>query len=119
MIYRNPYFLLFVYDMQRALGFYKAVFEVSPTMESGGWSTLDFGSFELALHITGPNDKEAAMPHAGLNLEVDHIETVQAVIEQHGGKLTSLREATDHVPVRVATFVDTEGNGFELRQQAT
>jgi predicted enzyme related to lactoylglutathione lyase len=57
------------------------------------------------------------MPHAGLNLEVDDIEEVQADIERLGEQLTDLREAGDTVPVRVATFQDCEGNGFELRQE--
>jgi len=32
--------------------------------------------------------------------------------------MTELREANARVPDRVATFVDSEGNGFELRQRA-
>jgi predicted enzyme related to lactoylglutathione lyase len=103
--------------MQRARRFYESVFEVSSSFVSAGWSTLDFGSFELALHILsrGQTD-EGPMPHAGLNLEVDRIEDMQLLVEQHGGKLIQLREANARVPDRVATLVDTEGNGFELRQ---
>jgi predicted enzyme related to lactoylglutathione lyase len=83
-----------------------------------GWTTLGFGSFELALHILVPgHDDEAPLPHAELNLEVDRIEDVQAVIERHGGKLIELREPQARVPDRVAKFVDSEGNGFELRQR--
>jgi len=78
---------------------------------------LNFGTFELALHILSPGDtEEAPLPHAGLNLEVDRIEDMQALIEDCGGELIELREATRHIPDRVATFRDTEGNGFELRQ---
>lgn len=57
------------------------------------------------------------MPHAGLNLEVDNIEALQIDIERLEGKLLELREPEAGVPVRVATFLDCEGNGFELRQQ--
>ena len=46
----------------------------------------------------------------------DRIETMQALIEENGGKRIELREATSNVPDRVATFRDPEGNGFELRQ---
>jgi predicted enzyme related to lactoylglutathione lyase len=42
---------------------------------------------------------------------------MQVVIEKNGGKMTELREPGPGVPVRVATFRDPEGNGFELRQQ--
>jgi predicted enzyme related to lactoylglutathione lyase len=114
---RKPIFIHYVHDMQRARRFYESVFEVSPSFASGGWSTLDFGSFELALHILAPgHTEEAPIPHAGLNLEVDRIEDMQLLVEKHGGRLIELREANARVPDRVATLVDTEGNGFELRQ---
>ena len=44
------------------------------------------------------------------------IEDMQALIEQNGGQMVELREPEPHVPPRVATFRDSEGNGFELRQ---
>jgi len=115
---RNPIFIHYVYDMARARRFYESVFDVSPSFASSGWTTLNFGSFELALHILSPGFRdEAPLPHAGLNLEVDLIEQVQALIEKHGGTMRELREAAPNVPVRVATFLDPDGNGFELRQQ--
>jgi predicted enzyme related to lactoylglutathione lyase len=115
---RNPIFIHYVHRMGRARTFYESVFDVTPSFASSGWTTLDFGAFELALHILGPSDVgEAPLPHAGLNLEVDSIEAFQARIEQFGGQLTELREANARVPDRVATFRDSEGNGFELRQR--
>jgi len=114
---RRPIFIHYVHDMKRACKFYESVFDVSPSFASGGWTTLNFGSFELALHILSPGDmEEAPLPHAGLNLEVDRIEAMQMRIEEEGGKMMELREADSQVPDRVATFRDTEGNGFELRQ---
>ena len=115
---RKPIFIHYVHDMDRARGFYESVFGVVPSFASKGWTTLGFGSFELALHILSPgHTEEAPLPHAGLNLEVDRIEEMQARIEQRGGAMTELREATAHIPDRVATFRDSEGNGFELRQR--
>ena len=114
---RKPVFIHYVHDMRRARSFYETVFEVLPTFASRGWTTLGFGSFELALHILSPGHfAEAPLPHAGLNLEVDLIEEMQQRIEQCGGVMTELREAQVNVPDRVATFKDPEGNGFELRQ---
>ena len=114
---RKPIFIHYVHDMNRARGFYETVFGVSPSFSSRGWTTLNFESFELALHILSPsNQEEAPLPHAGLNLEVDRIEDMRTLIERSGGSMTELREATRTVPDRVATFRDTEGNGFELRQ---
>ena len=117
MIGRKPIFIHYVHDMKRAQKFYESVFEVTPTFASGGWTTLSFGSFELALHILSPGEmEEAPIPHEGLNLEVDVIEEIQARIERNGGRMIELREADTQVPDRVATFRDTEGNGFGLRQ---
>ncbi len=113
----NPIFIHYVHDMVRARNFYQAVFDVETSFESSGWTTLDFSSFQLALHILTPGQvEEQPLPHAGLNLQVNLIEDMQARIEAHGGKMTILREPEPHIPDRVATFVDPEGNGFELRQ---
>ena len=116
---RNPLVIHYVRDMDRAKTFYRKVLDVVPSFESPGWTTLDLGAIELALHILHPqsDEPEGPLPHAGLNLEVDNIEDVQRDIERLGGRLIELREPGVGVPVRVASFVDCEGNGFELRQE--
>ena len=116
---RDPMVIHYVHDMDRARDFYRQVFDVNPVFESPGWTTLDFGRIELALHILHPRstDPEGPIPHAGLNLLVDNIEEVQGDIERLGGRLVELREPDAFVPVRVASFTDCEGNGFELRQE--
>ena len=43
---------------------------------------------------------------------------MQKLIEESGGDMVWLREPEPRVPVRVASFRDPEGNGFELRQAA-
>lgn len=118
---RNPIVIHYVYDMERAKRFYCDTFDVKPAFESPGWTTLDFGSIRVALHILYPctSEPEKPLPHAGLNLEVDRIEDIQSDIEKLGGKLLELREANSNVPDRVATFTDSEGNGFELRERPT
>ena len=115
---RNPIVIHYVHDMARAKAFYRSVFEVEPVFESPGWTTLDFGAIQLALHILypGSSEREAPLPHAGLNLEVDHIEELQERIERAGGRLLELREPEGGVPVRLGCFRDPDGNGFELRQ---
>jgi predicted enzyme related to lactoylglutathione lyase len=114
-----PIFIHYVYDMARAIGFYRSVFNVELDEHTPGWSTLRFPGFHLALHILGPgHEEEAPIPHAGLNLQVDDLVVFQQKIEEAGGRMTELREPVPHVPVRLGSFVDTEGNGFELRQPA-
>ena len=99
MKFKNPIVIHYVKDMDRARTFYTDAFGVPVAFASPGWTTLDFGVFELALHILDPGQHEA-----------------QAQIEARGGTMIDLREAEPHIPVRVASFVDPEGNGFELRQ---
>ena len=115
---KNPIVIHYVQDMDRAKAFYTRAFGVKPSFESPGWTTLDFGGLQLALHtLPGPPYSEGPLPHAGLNLEVESIEEVQTDIENLGGQLIELREPKAGVPVRVATFHESEGNGFELRQE--
>ena len=59
--------------------------------------------------------EEGPLPYAGLVLEVDSIEEIQADVERLGGRMLGLMERRDGVPVRVASFQDCEGNGFDLR----
>lgn len=115
---RNPVFIHYVYDMARARRFYESVFGVSASFASSGWTQLNFGTFELALHILSPGHmEESPMPNAGLCLEVDSIEEMKELVERQGGKMTDLREPQPpQVPPRVASFKDCEGNGFDLRQ---
>ena len=113
---KNPMVIHYVHDMDRAKTFYTDVFDVKPSFESAGWTTLDFGAIQLVLHILPVGD-DGLLPNAGLNLEVDSIEEIQADVEKLGGQLIELREPSGGVPVRVVTLRDCEGNGFELRQQ--
>ena len=115
---RSPLFIHYVADMERAIRFYTGVFKAPVAFRSPGWTTLEFEGFQLALHIW-PADrlKEALLPNAGLCLLVDSIEDFQQAIESRGGSMDSLREPEENVPVRVGSFRDPEGNGFDLRQE--
>ena len=48
---RNPIVIHYVSDVDRAKAFYTEVFEVKPSFESPGWTTLDFGAMELAFNL--------------------------------------------------------------------
>ena len=78
---KNPMVIHYVHDMDRAKTFYTDVFDVKPSFESPGWTTLDFGGIQLALHILPAGD-DGLLPNAGLNLEVDNIEEIQADVEK-------------------------------------
>ncbi len=115
---RNPLFILYVHDMDRAVAFYSDGLGLVIISRSPGWSTLDCGGAILALHILGTNSEETTTGHAGLNLEIDDIEAGIRKIEAAGGHLRILTPADEFVPDHVAELVDTEGNVFELRQPA-
>ncbi len=107
----------YVSDMTRAKAFYSNVLGAPILVDSPGWSTLDIGGMELALHISSESEiGERIIPQAGLNIEVDSIEDALPDIERFGGRLIELREPSDNIPVRLASCKDSEGNGFELRQ---
>lgn len=113
---RNPVVIHWVTDMDRALAFYKGVFDVPSTTESPAFSVLDLGPVKLALHGLEPGEVEGPLPNAGLNLEVDRIEDLVAMVEARGGMLVQIREPAPPVPLRVAMLRDPDGNAFELRQ---
>ena len=114
---KNPMVIHYVSDMSRAKAFYSNIFDAPILVDSPGWSTLEIGGMELALHISAESEiGERLIPQAGLNIEVDSIEDVLPDIERFGGRLIELREPGANIPVRLASCKDSEGNGFELRQ---
>lgn len=104
---RNTWLLYYVHDMNRAKEFYMKSFHVEPLKETDGWTELAFGSMILALH-TLPAHGAGTMPHAGLIVQVDSLDEVQADIERYGGRLVEKRDP------KYLCFEDSEGNGFEL-----
>jgi len=113
---KDPLFILYVHDMDRALGFYRDIFDLDVVQHTPGWSMLRCGGATIALHILSKNSTESVMPHAGLNLNVEELDAAIEAVIAAGGEHIVTREATDFVPVRMCELRDTEGNGFELRQ---
>lgn len=113
---RDPLFILYVRDMERALTFYRDTFELEIVQQSPGWSLLRFGGAILALHLLDRYSPDGASPHAGLNFHVDDLDAAVDEVVRAGGKRLSLREPTRIAPVRQAEMLDTEGNRIELRQ---
>ena len=117
---KNPMVIHYASDMTRAKTFYSNVFDAPILVDSPGWSTLEIGGMELALHISAESEiEERLIPQAGLNIEVENIEDVLPDVEQFGGQLIELREPSPNIPIRLASCKDSEGNGFELRQTVT
>lgn len=113
---KDPMFILYVQDMDRALAFYRDTFELEVVQHTPGWSMLRCGGSTIALHILGRDSAESVAPHAGLNLQVDDLDKAIDAVLAAGGEHVVTREPTSFVPVRMCELRDTEGNGFELRQ---
>jgi predicted enzyme related to lactoylglutathione lyase len=107
----------YVYDMSRAITFYRDALGLQVISESSGWSMLACGDALVGLHVIGPGVCEGLAPHAGLNLQVEDMESAIDNICKAGGEVRTVREAEPpRVPVRLAEVLDSEGNAFELRQ---
>lgn len=113
---KDPLFIFYVHDMDRALGFYRDTFDLEVVQHTPGWSMLRCGGATIALHILSGGSTESVTRHAGLNLQVEDLDAAIRAIIAAGGEHIVTREATDFVPVRMCELRDTEGNGFELRQ---
>ena len=113
---KDPLFILYVYDMDRALNFYRDTFELEVVQHTPGWSMLRCAGATIALHILSTVSTESVLPHAGLNLHVADLDAGIEAVVAGGGEHIETREPTDFVPVRMCELRDTEGNGFELRQ---
>ncbi|MXZ87928.1 MAG: hypothetical protein F4Z07_03635 [Dehalococcoidia bacterium] len=121
---RNPMVIHYVRDMERACAFYRDTLglpeERTPGSGSPGWNTFRCDGLILALHTLPPGDSaEGPLPHAGLNLEVDDLDSALAELRAGGGAVRGVQEAGGGVPVRVAEVADPDGNGFELRQHVS
>lgn len=111
---RDPLFILYVRDMDRALRFYRDTFDLDVVQHTPGWSMLRFRGSTIALHITGSSD--AICRNAGINFQVDDLDAAIEAVLAAGGEHVVTREPDDFVPVRMCELKDTEGNAIELRQ---
>src|SRR5262245_37804487 len=113
---RNPMFILYVEDMERAVRFYRETFELRPVMATPGWSMLRCGECTVALHIADDSMSKLRAKVAGLNFEVDDVEKAAEAVRSAGGSAGPVRPAGAGAPVRVCELRDPDGNAIEVRQ---
>ena len=106
----------YVYDMARAVAFHRDGLGLTLIAQSSGWSMLACGDALVGLHGIYGSVSERPIPYAGLNLQVDHLETAVARAVEHGAVLVDLREPDRPGLPRLAVLTDPDGGGFELRQ---
>jgi predicted enzyme related to lactoylglutathione lyase len=105
----RTYFTLSVFDMARAVAFYRGVLGPVVRVESPTWSELKLGDATVALHTTPvPSPR-----YTGLGVEVVDLHAAYHAVTALGGKVLSgpSPDPTGNVSYEVA---DTEGNTFTI-----
>ena len=114
---RSPLIVLYVPDMAEAFAFYRDGLGLKAVMQSPGWSMLSCGDLLIGLHLIEAGVEEQPVPHAGLNLLVDDLDSAVARAERHGATLVRCVETRrDDLP-RLGVMLAPGGNGFELRDR--
>lgn len=117
MTVRNPVIIHWAHQMDRAIDFYRGVFGLDVVVDDPVLSVLDLPPIRLLVHAVNATEHERPLPNAGLNVQVDDIDGIVELVIGSGGGLVVIREPEGALRFRVALCVDSEGNGFELRQE--
>ena len=103
-------YMLWVDDMDRAVGFYRDVVGLNIHTHSPDWSELTLGDSTVALH-QGTND---SFRMTGLSFEVDHIDEACREIETVGGSIVHPPRDGKVPGLRLADVTDPDGNRIQL-----
>ena len=104
------YFIVYVADMDRALAFYRDVFDGTVNFESPHWSSLVIAGTNVGLH---PH-REGDGPQVGLGFDCDDLDEVCAAVEKAGGTVVKAPERREMERITIATVADTEDNEITL-----
>jgi predicted enzyme related to lactoylglutathione lyase len=105
--------MLFVQDMDRAIGFYEKAFGFKLNTKSAFWSNLDSGHGRLGLTSYG---NKTERKEALLIIEVDdHLQAVDR-ITQNGGQVLNVAKPYEGAPVYNVIAIDTENNQFTVSE---
>ncbi len=107
-------YMLYVSDMDRAVGFYGDVIGLHVGFQSPGWSELRFGDSTVALHLG--SDRRYRM--TGLNFEVSDIETACSEVDSAGGSVALGPYKGGPPGLTLADVEDADGNRFQLSHHA-
>ena len=105
-------YMLVAADMDRAIGFYRDAFGLTPGYTSPDWSELSWGDTIIALHGGGTNERNIT----GLSFRVDDIREAVDVAVGAGATLVSGPTDQGDEGILLADLIDSEGNTFMLSQ---
>jgi predicted enzyme related to lactoylglutathione lyase len=105
--------VLYVRDMERAVGFYRDTLHVPVDYESAGWTTFRTGACTLALHATERRTLGAAEPDPTFLVDDAAMERQRLIAA--GVDVTEIRRPV--VGVEVFDARDPEGNRFSIESR--
>jgi len=116
MLVKDPLFILYVHDMDRALKLYRDTFDFEAVQRMPVWSMLRCRGANIALQLLSKDSTKSVALHAGHYLHAEDLDAGIIAVCEAGGEHIVTRKATDVIPVRKCELRDNERNGFELRQ---
>lgn len=103
-----------VKDMDRALAFYRELFEMEPAQEEERFSTFEFGAVGFGLYNAGYDGFEfESGDNCVPNFEVDDVDSAYHRIEKIAPEMVH-DEILEFGEYRTFQFIDTEGNEIEV-----
>ena len=105
-------YILFVQNMDRTRAFYRDVIGLTVNNKSDAWTEMAIAGANVALH--GGGDGE--FNDTGLGFQVEDIDLACTEVANGGGRVLSGPADRPGEPIRLASLVDTEGNGFTINQ---
>ena len=106
--------VVYVRDMERAIGFYRDTLGLEVERESAWWTTFRTGACTLALHATDDRTPGTAEPDP--TFRVADLDAEQARLRGAGGEVGEIREPVQGV--RVFDTRDPDGNRFSLESRS-
>ena len=115
---RMSQIIIYVYEMQRSVAFYRDILGLNLLSESNEWSEFDAGRSHLALHWSNSVDevqgeRVVTAGNAELVFEVGDIDQACAEIRQKGGAVEG-PQTMEGLNVQVAFLRDPDGMAIEL-----
>ena len=106
-------YVLEVRDMDRAAEFYVKCFDLEVKFQSADWSDLAFGQAGVGLH---PGADPEGIRQTGLSFTVDDLDAAAERVRTSGGQVYKEPYGNPGEGVRLALFIDPEGNSFMASQ---
>jgi predicted enzyme related to lactoylglutathione lyase len=103
-------YIIWAKDLERAVRFYREVFDAVPVRQSEVMAELTIAGSTLGIHSGG----EGARTWTGMSFQIEDLPAGCAALKRAGG--TVLREPVDtpEEPAHLAMCVDPEGNEIML-----